>query len=391
MRPTALAIALTCALAAPATARAQAAPEPVAAPACATLEGQARAACEATVAANGTRAAIAALDAGLGVNDTPAADTPPACVAFADATERARCEALETEPATPAAAGVATTGADTASADAAAQPSAADAPAQAEQDFAALYGAGEPYDPVADPTLPPEAVRTASYDPWERWNRRAHRVNDAIDRRVAKPLAQAYMAVVPRPLRLGVSNFFNNLGQPVSALNSLLQGRPKLAGQTAGRFLLNSTLGIGGLFDPATDAKLPNGTEDFGQTLGVWGWKTSRYVELPVFGPRTVRDIVGLAGDSPLSPMRQVQADRIRVPLQGLQLVDLRTRLMSTDALREGVEDDYALVRDAWLQRRNYQIFGDRMDGDDAALPDYLREDTTPVIPVDAMPVIPGG
>jgi len=136
----------------------------------------------------------------------------------------------------------------------------------------------------------------------------------------------------------------------------------------AGRFLLNSTLGIGGTFDPATDAKRPNGSEDFGQTLGVWGWKTSRYVELPVFGPRTVRDVVGLAGDSPLSPLRQVQADAIRIPLQGLQLVDLRTRLMSTDALREGVEDDYALVRDAWLQRREYQV----KDGD---VPDNIPVD----------------
>ena len=148
-------------------------------------------------------------------------------------------------------------------------------------------------------------------------------------------------------------------------------------------------LGIGGVFDPATDAKLPRKSEDFGQTLGVWGWKQSRYVELPVFGPRTVRDVVGLVGDSPLSPLRQVQADAIRVPLQGLQLVDVRTRLMSTDALREGVEDDYALVRDAWLQRRNYQIFGDRMDQqtEQNALPDYLQDDSTPIVPVDAVPV----
>ena len=99
-----------------------------------------------------------------------------------------------------------------------------------------------------------------------------------------------YVKVVPRPLRLGVSNFFNNLGQPVSAVNALLQGKPKQAGQSLGRFVLNSTLGIGGIFDPASDAKLPQQSEDFGQTLGVWGWKRSRFVELPLFGPRTVRD-----------------------------------------------------------------------------------------------------
>jgi phospholipid-binding lipoprotein MlaA len=214
-----------------------------------------------------------------------------------------------------------------------------------------------------------------------------HRFNNAVDRRVAKPLATAYVKVVPRPIRSGVSNFFSNLGQPASAVNALLQGRPKQAAHSLGRFLLNSTLGIGGIFDPATDAHLDNRNEDFGQTLGVWGWKRSRYVELPLFGPRTLRDVVGMAGDAPLSPMRQVEADRIRVPLQGLQLVDLRMQLMSTDAMREGAADDYALVRDAWMQRRAYQIDGDRAADD--GIPDYLKDDPN-MVPVDAMPVSGG-
>lgn len=264
---------------------------------------------------------------------------------------------------------------------------ATDTPTQAELDYQALYGS--PYDPVADPTLPEPASLPASYDPWERYNRPMHRFNNAIDRRVARPLARAYVKAVPRPLRLGVSNFFNNLGQPVSAVNALLQGKPKQAGQSLGRFLLNSTLGIGGIFDPASDAKLPNRREDFGQTLGVWGWKKSRYVELPLFGPRTLRDTFGMAGDAPLSPLRQVEADRVRIPLQGLQLVDVRAQLLATDSLREGAEDDYTLVRDAWLQRRNYQIFGDRQLDEDASLPDYLREENNPTVPVDAMPVLP--
>ena len=176
-------------------------------------------------------------------------------------------------------------------------------PTQAELDYAAIYGNGElppEYDPIADPTLPAPATQPLSYDPWEKFNRRVHRFNEVVDRGVAKPLAKVYIAVVPRPVRLGVGNFFNNLSQPVSAVNALLQGKPKQAGQALGRFLLNSTLGIGGLFDPATSAKLPNKSEDFGQTLGVWGWKQSRYLELPLFGPRTVRDALGMAGDSPL-------------------------------------------------------------------------------------------
>ena len=267
-------------------------------------------------------------------------------------------------------------------------------PTQAELDYAAIYGNGElppEYDPIADPTLPEPATQPQAYDPWEKMNRRVHRFNEAVDRGVAKPLAKAYIAVVPRPVRLGVGNFFNNLGQPVSAVNALLQGKPKQASQAMGRFLLNSTLGIGGVFDPATSAKLPNKSEDFGQTLGIWGWKQSRYVELPLFGPRTVRDALGMAGDSPLSPMRGIQADKVRVFLQGLQLVDVRTQLMAVDKMREGATDDYALVRDAWMQRRQYQIFGERDEATDESLPEYLREsDDNPTVPINAIPVIPG-
>lgn len=261
-------------------------------------------------------------------------------------------------------------------------------PTQAELDYAALYG--EPYDPVADPTLPTPAQFPVSYDPWEPFNRRMHRVNQAIDRRIAKPLAKAYVEAVPRPVRLGAGNFFRNLGQPVAALNSLLQGKPKQAGQALARFALNSTLGIAGIFDPASDLGLPLKSEDFGQTLGVWGWERSRYVELPLFGPRTVRDVVGLMGDSPLSLIRGIEEDKTRVFLQGLQLVDVRTQLFAVDGMLEGAPDEYALLRDAWLQRRNYQIFGDEtLEGDDS-LPDYLREEYNPTVPVDAMPIVPG-
>ncbi|WP_081931293.1 MlaA family lipoprotein [Lysobacter antibioticus] len=275
---------------------------------------------------------------------------------------------------------------------AAVEPSAADDQrTEAERDFDALYGTpAQEYDPVADPTLPAPASVPGAFDPWEKYNRKMHRFNMAVDRGVARPLARAYSKVVPRPVRLGVSNFFNNLGQPVSILNALLQGKPKQAAQALGRFALNTTLGIGGIFDPASDAKLPNRSEDFGQTLGVWGWKRSRYVELPFFGPRTVRDSFGALGDAPLSPLRHVERDRIRIPLQGLQLVDVRAQLLPLDSLRDGAEDEYALVRDSWTQRRDYQIFGDRLDKNgDTALPEYLQDDSNPSVPADAMPVMP--
>lgn len=259
----------------------------------------------------------------------------------------------------------------------------------AERDFDALYGNGEPYNPVADPSLPPPANVGMAYDPWERYNRPMHRFNNAVDRAVARPLARAYVNAVPRPVRLGVSNFFNNLGQPVSAVNALLQGKPGQAAHSLGRFVVNSTLGIAGIFDPASDARLDNRREDFGQTLGVWGWKRSRYVELPLFGPRTLRDTFGMVADAPLSPVRGIEEDKVRVGLQGVQLVDVRAQLLAVDSLREGAEDDYALVRDAWMQRRDYQIFGDRQLDTDDTLPDYLKEENNPTVPVDAIPVMP--
>ena len=263
----------------------------------------------------------------------------------------------------------------------------------AEDDYSAIYG--DEYNPVADSTLPPGVQMPVSYDPWEKFNRNMHAFNNAVDKAIARPLARSYVAVVPRPVRLGVSNFFSNLGEPITTLNSLLQGKPVQAGQSLGRFLLNSTLGIGGIFDPASDAKLPRRSADFGQTLGVWGWNRSRYVELPLFGPRTIRDVFGLLGDAPLSPIRGVEDDKTRFFLQGLQLVDVRAQLLSIDALREGAVDEYALFRDSWLQRRNYQIGQDRRQSEHENLPDYLlEEEENPTVPMDAMPIIvptPGG
>jgi len=248
----------------------------------------------------------------------------------------------------------------------------ADAGADAtEDDFAALYGS----DGVG-------GASAAIYDPWEPFNRRVHRFNVVVDDAIARPLATAYTNVVPRFARTGVSNFFSNLRSPVTVVNQLLQGRPDDAWDTLGRFLMNSTLGIGGLFDPASKAMVANRKEDFGQTLGAWGWRRSRYVELPFFGPRTVRDVFGLAGDIPLSPIRQIEEDKVRIGLQGLQLVDARSQLLAADDIRSSAVDEYALVRDAWLQRRTYQIENDLRGK-------HVRgsDDLDAPIPVDAMPM----
>lgn len=311
------------------------------------------------------------------------ASTPPAAEAVT--------VAPATVPAEPAASTVAD---DThASAEAEAPAPAQEAPAQdasagdaggndAEADFAAIYGdAGAGNDA-------PGVASAATYDPWEKYNRRVHAFNSAVDRRLAKPLAQAYVAAVPQPLRTGIGNFFDNLGEPVTVVNSLLQGNPRSAVNALGRFLLNTTVGIGGLIDIADKAKMPNRGEDFGQTLAVWGWKRSRYIEVPFLGPRTVRDLFGLAADSPLRPIQYLEDDKTRLFLQGLQAVDLRARLLAIESMGEGAVDEYALFRDVWLQRRNYQINQSshhKAKQADADLPAYLLEENLDV-PVQSMP-----
>ena len=252
-------------------------------------------------------------------------------------------------------------------------------------DFSALYGSAPAAPNAATGTDAGAAAnRDAIYDPWEPMNRRIHKFNLGVDRYVAHPLATAYVNVVPHPMRLGVTNFFDNLSSPLTMVNQLLQGRPRDAVQTLGRFVVNTTLGIGGLFDPASDLKMKRRSEDFGQTFGTWGWQRSRYLELPFFGPRTVRDTFGLAGDIPLSPVGHVENDKVRIGLQGLQLVDTRSQLLSLDSLREGAPDEYALTRDAWMQRRAYQIEHDRRHkpGDEAE-----EQDRDSTVPGSALPV----
>ncbi|HDS1630908.1 TPA: VacJ family lipoprotein [Stenotrophomonas maltophilia] len=251
----------------------------------------------------------------------------------------------------------------------AARAAAATAPG-GDDDFDALYGGAG------------NTGSAAAYDPWEPFNRKVHTFNNAVDRGIARPLATAYTHVVPRFARTGVSNFFSNLRAPVTITNQLLQGRGADAWDSLGRFLMNSTLGIGGLFDPASKAMVPRRNEDFGQTLGAWGWRRSRYVELPFFGPRTVRDVFGLAGDIPLSPIRRIEKDKVRIGLQGMQLVDTRAQLLAIDDLRDTAVDEYSLVRDAWMQRRNYQIENDLRSKRDRG-----HDDANSPIPVDAMPM----
>lgn len=199
----------------------------------------------------------------------------------------------------------------------------------------------------------------AVWDPWEKQNRRMHRFNTVVDAHVLRPLARAYIRVVPTPVRAGITRLFRNLGEPANAINHMLQGHPGHSLASLGRFALNTTLGIGGILDPATRMGLRRREEDVGQTLGTWGWRRSRYLVLPLLGPRTVRDTLSLVVDQRLSPLHYVKDGATVIALQSLEVVDGRAQLAAFDDARDDVYDDYAFVRDAWSQRRVHQIDGD--------------------------------
>lgn len=210
-------------------------------------------------------------------------------------------------------------------------------------------------------------------DPWERFNRPMHRFNRGLDRVVFRPVAKGYTKVTPRVVRTGIGNFFGNLQQPIVALNLLLQGRPGQAGTATGRFLLNATLGLGGFLDPATHAGMPKRDKDFGQTFAAWGWKDSRYVVLPVFGPATVRDGIGKGLGQRISPISEL-ASRHGPGVTFVYGIDTRAAVLPMEGFLEDAEDEYVMLRDVYLQRRACQVKDCSEELPDYLLPDYEYE-----------------
>ncbi|MCL2643958.1 MAG: VacJ family lipoprotein [Betaproteobacteria bacterium] len=203
-----------------------------------------------------------------------------------------------------------------------------------------------------------------SDDPLEPYNRAMFSFNETLDNAVTKPVAKAYVAVTPAPVRTWISNFFGNLQDPWIALNNLLQGKPLNALTDLMRFVFNTTLGIGGLLDIASEAGLPKHDEDFGQTLAVWGVKEGPFVVLPFFGPRTLRDAAVLPLDaSAESPWvlpygnPVVHDSKARYGLSGGKLVNERARLLGVErTLEEGTLDKYRFARDFYLQQRRFKV-----------------------------------
>lgn len=209
-------------------------------------------------------------------------------------------------------------------------------------------------------------------DPWEGFNRRVFAFNDVLDRYTLKPISQAYVKVIPSPVRTGVGNVFSNLGEIRTAINSLLQGKPSNAGLATSRFLINSTVGIGGLLDYATLMEISADKEDFGQTLGVWGWEDSRYLVLPLWGPSTLRDTTGLLPDRELYPITYLDGD-VEIPLQILRIVHARAGILDQESMIQG--ERYRFVRDAYLQRRNFVINDGELGDDPFASDDFEFDD----------------
>lgn len=201
-------------------------------------------------------------------------------------------------------------------------------------------------------------------DPYEKFNRSMWSFDRGADRIVVKPVTKVYRAVTPKPLRQGVSHFFANVEEPYSALNAFLQGDPKRGFRSLKRFVVNTTIGIGGLFDPATRAGIKPAPEDLGQTFAVWGAKKSTYLVLPLLGPSTVRDGIGSLAGRFIDPYRLCLSycgfsnSTIRIGAQVLELLDTRSQLIDAgaDTLLDTSADSYAVARSAYLQRREALI-----------------------------------
>lgn len=204
-------------------------------------------------------------------------------------------------------------------------------------------------------------------DPWEGLNRKIYSFNEFFDKYLLKPVAKAYDWVLPEPVNKGVTNVFGNLSETKNFLNDVLQLKFRDATDDAGRFLVNTTFGVVGLFDVASRWGIEKNEEDFGQTLAVWGVNSGPYVVLPFLGPSTVRDGVGLIPDYYSVPQAYIDHTRTKNTVYGVDFVDQRADLLKAEELIGG--DKYLFIRDVYLQRREF------LATDGAAEDDFTSED----------------
>lgn len=196
-------------------------------------------------------------------------------------------------------------------------------------------------------------------DPFESFNRSMYAFNETVDKYAFKPIAQGYQAITPEPVDRGISNFFSNLDDVLVLINDLLQLKIDRAASTSARIVFNTTFGLLGFMDVATDFGLPKHDEDFGQTLGYWGVDSGPYLVLPFFGSSSIRDAIGFTVDTyefdfvydDMSP-EHVYA------LYAVKYIDIRADLLKAkDIVDETAPDPYAFIRDGWMQRRKNQVY----------------------------------
>ncbi len=196
-----------------------------------------------------------------------------------------------------------------------------------------------------------------SHDPLEPMNRKIYRFNETLDQTIVRPIGKAYTHFVPSLVRTGVRNVFTNLGVINTTFNDLLQLKIRNVPVGIARFTSNLILGVGGMFDVASEMGIPYYQEDFGQTLGYWGFDSGPYIVLPILGPSSLRDGVAKPLDVYLDPVSHISDDSTKWNVTGLRIVDARSKyLASEDMLSKSALDQYSFVRDTWLQRREYQV-----------------------------------
>ncbi|QWE30842.1 VacJ family lipoprotein [Polynucleobacter sp. Adler-ghost] len=218
----------------------------------------------------------------------------------------------------------------------------------------------------------PAGVEPSPHDPWEPFNRSVFEFNEGLDTYLLKPVVAGYRFVLPEFVRDGIYNFFSNYSDIYTALQNLLQGKPDYAFSDLMRVVVNTTFGLGGLIDMATPGGLPKHKEDWGQTFGVWGIPSGPYVVLPFFGPSNVRDTFGTAADLESDYLFRLLPDvALRNSLTGLRVVNARNTYYEAGDLLDGAAiDKYSFVRDAYIQRRAYQINEGR-DDEEPLMPVY--------------------
>ena len=221
---------------------------------------------------------------------------------------------------------------------------------------------------ASNPEFTPSAPDT---DPWEQLNRNVYTFNDTVDRYSLKPIAKGYRTVLPQFMRTGVSNLSRNLGEPVSALNNLLQGKPMRSMNDLSRFVLNSTVGVAGLIDWGTMAGLERSGEDFGQTLAVWGVPSGPFFVIPILGPSTVRDAVALPVDIFTDAGSWISRSSVRDPLYIVRTIDLRHRLLTAEGFLDDSKDPYITIRESFLQNREFEIYDGNPPFDDDLYDDF--------------------